>query len=49
LSKSKIFALKNTGDISEDPLTELLRLGTRKLIADAVEIELQISHKYYYH
>ena len=41
MSKSKIVAFKKLGDISEDPLAELLCSGARKLITDAVEIELQ--------
>jgi putative transposase len=41
MNKNKIIALKKPGEISEDPLTELLRSGARKLIADAVEVELQ--------
>ncbi|MBU1420705.1 MAG: transposase, partial [Proteobacteria bacterium] len=41
MSKNKIIALKMPGEISEDPLTELLRTGAKKLIADAVEAELQ--------
>jgi len=41
MSKNKIIALKKPGEISEDPLTELLRTGARKLIAEAVEAELQ--------
>ncbi|MBU1420643.1 MAG: transposase, partial [Proteobacteria bacterium] len=41
MSKNKIIALKKPGEISEDPLTELLRTGAQKLIADAVEAELQ--------
>lgn len=41
MSKNRIIALKKPGEISEDPLTELLRIGARKLIADAVEAELQ--------
>jgi transposase-like protein len=40
MSKNKIIALKKPEEIFEDPLTELLRSGARKLIADAVEIEL---------
>ena len=40
MSKSKIIAFKKPGDISEDPLTELLRTGARQLIANAVEAEL---------
>jgi transposase-like protein len=41
MSKNKIIALKKPGEISEDPLTELLRHGARQLIVDAVEAELQ--------
>ncbi len=41
MSKNKIIELKKPGEISEDPLTELLRVGAKQLIADAVEIELQ--------
>ena len=41
MSKNKIITLKKPGEISEDPLTELLRTGARKLIAEAVEAELQ--------
>ena len=36
MSKNKIVALKKPEEISEDPLTELLRSGARRLIADAV-------------
>ncbi len=42
MSKDKIITLKNPEESSVDPLTELLRTGARKLIADAVEAELQI-------
>jgi len=41
MSKNKVIALKKPGEISEDPLTELLRIGARQLIAEAVEAELQ--------
>ncbi|MCI5222917.1 MAG: IS256 family transposase [Candidatus Electrothrix sp. AR4] len=41
MSQDKIIALKNPEE-NLDPLTELLRTGARKLIADAVEAELQI-------
>jgi hypothetical protein len=41
MSKNKIIPLKKQGEISEDPLTELLRSGVRQLIADAVEVERQ--------
>lgn len=41
MSKNKIIAFKKPEEISSDPLTELLRIGARRLIADAVESELQ--------
>ncbi len=41
MSKNKIIALKKPEEISGDPLTELLRVGARQLITDAVEAELQ--------
>ena len=41
MEKNKIIELKTPGENSEDPLTELLRAGARKLIAEAVEAELQ--------
>ena len=41
MSKNRIITLKKPGEISADPLTELLRSGARKLITDAVEVELQ--------
>ena len=41
MNKNKVIALKKPGDLSEDPLTELLRNGARQLIANAVEAELQ--------
>ena len=40
MSKSKVIAFKRPGEISEDPLTELLRTGARQQIASAVEAEL---------
>jgi hypothetical protein len=40
MSNSIIIAFKKPGNISEDPLTELLRTGARQLIANAVENEL---------
>lgn len=39
--------MKKPGDISEDPLTELLRASASKLITDAVEVELQKLLKKY--
>ncbi len=47
MSKNKIIAFKKPGEISEDPLTELLRNGARQLILDAVEAELQDLLKQY--
>jgi len=47
MSKSKIITLKKPGEFSEDPLTELLRNGARKLIAEAVEAELQDLLQHY--
>lgn len=41
MSKNKVIALKKPGELSGDPLTELLRVGARRLIAEAVEAELQ--------
>ena len=41
MSENKIISLKKPGEITEDPLTELLRIGVQQLIADAVEAELQ--------
>jgi putative transposase len=41
MDKNKVVELKKPGEISEDPLTELLRAGARQLIAEAVEAELQ--------
>jgi len=40
MSESKIITLKKPGEISEDPLTDLLRTGARQLIAQAIEAEL---------
>ena len=42
MSKNKVIAFKKPGEISGDPLTELLRTGAQRLIADAVEAELQV-------
>jgi transposase-like protein len=41
MDKNTVVELKKRDEISEDPLTELLRSGARKLIAEAVEAELQ--------
>jgi len=40
MSKNKIIALKKPGEFCKDPLTELLRNGAQRLIAEAVEAEL---------
>jgi putative transposase len=42
MNKSKVVALKTPREISENPLTELLRTGAKQLIAEAVEAELQV-------
>lgn len=42
MSKNKVIAFKKPEEISGDPLTELLRTGAQRLIADAVEAELQV-------
>ena len=41
MSKNKVIPFEKPGDNTADPLTELLRSGARKLITDAVEVELQ--------
>ncbi len=41
MSKNKIITFKKPEEFSADPLTELLCNGARKLIADAVNVELQ--------
>ena len=40
MSQGKVVTLKKPGDLSRDPLTELLRTGAQQLIAQAVEAEL---------
>ncbi len=42
MSKNKVIVFKKPGEISGDPLTELLRTGAQRLITDAVEAELQV-------
>ncbi len=42
MSKNKIIDLKKPGENSEDLLTELLHSGAKRLIADAVEVEIQL-------
>jgi transposase-like protein len=41
MDKNNVIALKSPRENSEDPLSELLRSGAKKLIAEAVEAELQ--------
>lgn len=41
MNKNKVIEFKKPGEISGDPLTELLRNGAQRLIADAVEVELE--------
>jgi len=41
MNKNKVTTLKAPREISEDPLSELLRAGAKKLIAEAVEAEIQ--------
>jgi len=41
MDKNTVVTFKKPGDISKDPLSELLRSGARQLIAEAVEAELQ--------
>ena len=42
MSKNKVIVFKKPGEISGDPLTELLHTGAQRLITDAVEAELQV-------
>jgi len=41
MNKNKVTTLKTPREISEDPLSELLRAGAKQLIAEAVEAEIQ--------
>jgi len=41
MKKNTVVGLKKPFEIEEDPLTEMLRTGARRLIAEAVEAELQ--------
>lgn len=47
MSQSKVIDLKKPGENSEDLLTELLRNGAQRLIADAVEAEIQTLIRHY--
>ena len=40
MTENTIVQLRQPGTISEDPLTEVLRLGARRLLAQAVEMEV---------
>ena len=42
MSQGKVVTFKKPGDLSQDPLTELLRTGAQQLIAQAVEAELHV-------
>ncbi len=42
MSQNKVIDLKKPGENSEDLLTDLLRSGAKRLIADAVEVEIQL-------
>jgi len=49
MSKNKVITLKKPGENSEDLLTDLLRSGAKRLIADAVEAELDPAIKEWTH
>ncbi len=40
MSEDTVVQLRQPGTFSEDPLTEVLRLGARRLLAQAVEMEV---------
>ncbi len=40
MREDTVVELRQPGTFSEDPLTEVLRLGARRLLAQAVEIEV---------
>ena len=40
MRKDTVVQLRQPGTFSEDPLTEVLRLGARRLLARAVEMEV---------
>ena len=40
MREDTVVQLRQPGTISEDPLTEVLRLGARRLLAQAVEMEV---------
>ncbi len=39
MTEDTVVQLRQPGAFSEDPLTEILRLGARRLLAQAVEME----------
>ncbi len=40
MTEDTVVQLRQPGDLSEDPLTEVLRVGARRLLAQAVEMEV---------
>ncbi len=42
MREDRVVQLRQPGTFSEDPLTEVLRLGARRLLAQAVEMEVTI-------
>jgi len=40
MTEDPVVQLRQPGDLSEDPLTEILRVGARRLLAQAVEMEV---------
>lgn len=42
MSKDNVFELKKPDDFIDDPITEILRQGARKLLAQALELEVEI-------
>ncbi len=40
MREDTVVQLRQQGTLSEDPLTEILRLGARRLLAQAVEMEV---------
>ena len=40
MREDTVVQLRHPGTFSDDPLTEVLRLGTRRLLAQAVELEV---------
>ena len=40
MTEDRVVQLRHPGSFSEDPLTEVLRIGARQLLAHAVEAEV---------